>query len=79
MRRIDGRQGGWWQGVDCHVFTGSVQFIRAVEEHSLSPVTRLMVRVTRSSMSPLRGLGRVQVTTLETGAGDVDTCGGRGW
>ena len=60
------------------MFTGSVQFIGAVEEHTLPPVTRLVVKVARSSMSPLRGLGRVQVT-LETGAGDVDTCGGRGW
>ena len=77
MRRIDGRQGGWWQGVDCHVFTGSVKLVRAVEEHSLPPgsVTQLMMRMTRSPVSPLLGL----VTTRETRAGDVDICRGRGW
>ena len=77
MRRIDGRQGGWWQGVDCHVFTGSVKLVRAVEKHSLttSSVTQLMMRMARSSVSPLQGL----VTTWDTSAGDVDICRGRGW
>ena len=59
------------------MFIGSVQLVRAVEEHSLAPgsMTQLMMRMARSSVSPLQGL----VTTLDTIAGDVDICRGRGW
>ena len=59
------------------MFTGSVQLVRAVEKHSLTSgsMTQLMMRMMSSSVSPLQGL----VATLETRAGDVDICRGRGW
>ena len=73
-------QGGW-QGVDSHMFTGSVEFIRVVEDRSLAPsMTKLVVRLarltrlTRTKVSPVRGLMRV--TSLVTSGQDVDICRG---
>ena len=71
-------QGGW-QGVDSHMFTGSVEFIRVVEDRSVAPsVTKLVMRLarlTRPQVSPVRGLMRV--TSLVTSGQDVDICRGR--
>ena len=74
-------QGGW-QGVDSHMFTGSVEFIRVVEDRSLAPsMTKLVVRLailTRPQVSPVRGLMRVRgLVTMVTSGQDVDICRGR--
>ena len=74
-------QGGW-QGVDSHMFTGSVEFIRVVENRSLAPsMTKLVVRLarlTRPQVSPVRGLMRVRgLVTMVTSGQDVDICRGR--
>ena len=60
------------------MFTGSVEFIRVVEDRSLAPsMTKLVMRLarlTRPQVSPVRGLMRV---TMVTNGQDVDICRGR--